>query len=112
MTSRTIAETTRTATGVPFFAENSNVQQIKSRDELDVLTDGVSVSTYDLKLQVYRFNTLSPNTQSSTVDYSTLVSMSTFMGLLDKDTQRSGFRYYFDQMSKKSENRRRRSGCT
>ncbi|WP_312193737.1 two-component system activity regulator YycH [Exiguobacterium sp.] len=87
-----------------FFAENSNVQQIKSRDDLDVLTDGVSVSTYDRNYNVYRFNTLSPNTQSSTVDYSTLVSyVNIHGGWLDQETQQSGFRYYFDQMSKKGE---------
>lgn len=87
-----------------FFTENSNVQQIKSRDDLDVLTDGVSVSTYDRDYNAFRFNTLSPNTQTSSVDYSTLVSyINIHGGWLDQVTQRSGFRYYFDQMSKSDE---------
>ncbi len=87
-----------------FFTENSNVQQIKSRDDLDVLTDGVSVSTYDRDYNAFRFNTLSPNTQTSSVDYSTIVSyINIHGGWLDPVTQRSGFRYYFDQMSKAEE---------
>ncbi len=87
-----------------FFTENSNVQQIKSRDDLDVLTDGVSVSTYDRDYNAFRFNTLSPNTQTSSVDYSTVVSyINIHGGWLDPVTQRSGFRYYFDQMSKVGE---------
>ncbi|WP_214848595.1 two-component system activity regulator YycH [Exiguobacterium sp. s193] len=86
------------------FAENANVQQIKGRDGLDVLTDGVSVSTYDRDYNAYRFNTLSPNTQSAAVDYSTLVSyINIHGGWLDQVTQRSGFRYYFDQMSSEDE---------
>lgn len=86
------------------FAENANVQQIKGRDGLDVLTDGVSVSTYDRDYNAYRFNTLSPNTQSAAVDYSTLVSyINIHGGWLDQVTQRSGFRYYFDQMSSQDE---------
>ena len=87
-----------------FFTENSNVQQIKSRDDLDVLTDGVSVSTYDRDYNAFRFNTLSPNTQTSSIDYSTIVSyINIHGGWLDPVTQRSGFRYYFDQMSKTDE---------
>ncbi|ASI36814.1 MULTISPECIES: two-component system activity regulator YycH [unclassified Exiguobacterium] len=87
-----------------FFTANTNVQQIKGRDGLDVLTDGVSVSTYDRDYNAYRFNTLSPNTQSTAVDYSTLVSyINIHGGWLDQVTQRSGFRYYFDQMSSQEE---------
>ncbi|WP_236624458.1 two-component system activity regulator YycH [Exiguobacterium antarcticum] len=68
------------------------------------MTDGVSVSTYDRDYNAFRFNTLSPNTQTSSVDYSTIVSyINIHGGWLDQLTQRSGFRYYFDQMSKTDE---------
>ncbi|WP_114571925.1 two-component system activity regulator YycH [Exiguobacterium flavidum] len=92
-----------------FFPDNPNVQQIRSREGQDVLTDGVSAATYDRSYNAFRFNTLSPSAQSSSdIDYASLVNyVNIHGGWLERSTQKSGFQFYYDGTQRLPEAKKR-----